>query len=334
MKTTDAAIQVAKADTSADTSHWLMHVPVPLFAVVMGVAGLGIAWRKAHHTLGVSPLIGELVLLLATVLFGSIAVLYALKLLRHADEVRDEFRHPVRANFFPAFSVSLLLLAAAALPYSRLGATVLFAVGAALHLTFTIHLLGRWITRNYEIKHSNPAWFIPVVGNILVPIPGTQLGYVELSWFFFAVGLVFWIVLFTILFYRIVFHDQMPAKIVPTLFIFIAPPSIGFLSYVGLTGGPLDGGARILIYVALLLTLLLLSLYRQFLSVPFAVSWWAYTFPLDSVATASLEFAELAGADLIQGVGTALLALATGVVTLVLVRTLTALMTGALFVPE
>jgi tellurite resistance protein len=36
----------------------------------------------------------------------------------------------------------------------------------------------------YEIKHFNPAWFIPIVGNILVPIAGVHHAPIEISYFF------------------------------------------------------------------------------------------------------------------------------------------------------
>lgn len=319
--------------TAAD--HWLMHVPVPLFAVVMGVTGLGIAWRKAAATLGAPGMVGESVLAVAALLFVAIAGLYGAKALRHPAEVRKEFAHPVRANFFPAISIGLLLLSIAAVPYGRALATTVWGLGLAVHLILTLHLAGRWLTKPFQITHSNPAWFIPVVGNILVPLTGVRLGHVEVSWFFFAIGVVFWVVLFTVVFYRIVFHDQMPVKIVPTLFILIAPPAVGYLSYVALTGGvQVDAFARVLIYVALFLTLLLFSMARTFLAVPFAVSWWAYTFPLDAITVATLEHAHLIHAPALAVLGGVLLAVASAVVALVLVRTLRAMASGALFVPE
>ncbi|MQX38060.1 SLAC1 anion channel family protein [Roseospira navarrensis] len=322
------------AHASRVGGNWLMHVPIPLFALVMGTAGLGITWRKAHHVLGVPAVVGEAILALAGACFVAITLLYAFKWLRHADEVLAEFNHPVRSSFFPAFSISLLLLAIATGPYSEALTLGLWGVGAALHLTFTLRLLGRWIVHNHQITHSNPAWFIPVVGNVLVPLAGVRLGFTEISWFFFAIGMVFWIVLFTIVFYRIVFHDQMPAKFMPTLFILIAPPAIGFLSYVSLNGGVVDGFARVLIYVGLFITLLNFSLIRQFLRVPFFVSWWAYTFPMAAISVAAMEFHHLNGYDEMAVICATLVVITTLVITTVFVRTLVALVQGKLFVPD
>ncbi|MBB4264999.1 SLAC1 anion channel family protein [Roseospira visakhapatnamensis] len=315
-------------------SPWLMHVPIPLFALVMGTAGLGIAWRKAHHVLGVPAPIGEAILALAAACFAIILVLYAAKWVVHADEVRAEFNHPVRSSFFPALSISLFLLAVAAEPYSVSLMFGLWATGTLLHLLFTLRLLGRWIVHNHQITHSNPAWFIPIVGNLLVPLAGVRLGYIEISWFFFAIGMVFWVVLFTVVFYRIVFHDQMPAKFIPTLFILIAPPAIGFLSYELLNGGAIDAFSRILIYVALFITLLNFTLVRQYLRVPFFVSWWAYTFPLAAMSVAAMEFHRLNGYDEMGIICAGLLTVTTLVIVTVFARTLMALIQGKLFIPD
>lgn len=324
----------ASSQTAARPApSWLAHVPVPLFAVVMGVCGLGLAWRKAHVVLGVPESVSDAALAMAGAVFLAITALYLAKALKHPEAVAHEFAHPVRANFFPAFSISLLLLARAALPLSHDAALAMWAVGSAIHLSFTLLLLGRWIVRNHDIHHSNPAWFIPVVGNILVPLTGAPLGYTEISWFFFSIGIGFWIVLFTIVFYRVVFHDQMPAKFMPTLFILIAPPAIGFISYEALTGA-IDPFARVLYHFALFLGLLVLTLARVFLKVPFAVSWWAYTFPLDALTIATLEYHERTGAEGLAPVCWTALVLTTAIVVLVFARTLGALVGGKLFVPE
>ena len=312
---------------------WLEHVPAPLFAVVMGVCGLGLAWRKAHAVLHVPAHVSNAALIAAAAVFLALTALYAAKAVRYPQAVAAEFQNPIRANFFPAFSISILLLSRAALSIGPQTAFALWSVGAAIHLAFTLHLLKRWIVRNHDIHHSNPAWFIPVVGNLLVPLTGAPLGHVEVSWFFFSIGIVFWVILFTIVFYRIVFHDQLPAKFVPTLFILVAPPAIGFISYEALTGG-IDPFARILFYFALFLGLLVLTMAKQFLAVPFAVSWWAYTFPLDALTIAALEYHERTGAEAMAPICWLALALTTAIVVGVLIRTLAALFAGSLFVPE
>lgn len=323
------------APPAAQESAWLQHVPVPLFAMVMGVAGLGLAWRKAHEVLAAPQVIGELLLALAAVLFVLVLGLYAGKAARHRPAMMGEFNHPIRQNFFATISISLLLLALAAHPYSTAGAEGLWLAGAMLHLVFTVRVIGRWIVHKHDIAHLNPAWFIPVVGNIIVPVLGVRLGHVEVSWFFFSIGAVFWLLLFTIVFYRVIFHEHdLPPRLVPTLFILLAPPAVGFLAYLALNGGQLDGFARILVSVAVFLFLVLASMGKRFLTLPFAVSWWAYTFPLDALSLAVLQYGHLKPSGLVAGFALGLLLLTSGVVALVLVRTGKAAASGHLFVPE
>jgi hypothetical protein len=136
---------------------------------------------------------------------------------------------------------------------------VLWLAGTALHLVFTFYVMDVWIHHDkFEVHHINPAWFIPVVGNVLVPIAGMELGYTELSWFFFSIGMLFWLVLFAIIFYRVLFHNPLPGKLMPTFFILIAPPAVGFIACIKLTGD-LDAFGRVLYYSGLFLTLLLLT---------------------------------------------------------------------------
>ena len=104
---------------------------------------------------------------------------------------------------------------------------------------------------------------------------------------FFSIGLLFWLVLFTIIVYRMIFHHPLPDKLLPTLFILIAPPAVGFVSYLKLAGG-LDGFARVLYFSALFLTLLLFLQIPRFLRLPFYLSWWAYSFPLAAMTVATL----------------------------------------------
>lgn len=148
----------------------------------------------------------------------------AAKCARHPGAVRAEFHHPIRMNFFPAFSISLLLFSIGFLHLHPDLARVLWWSGALLHLLATLQILHTWINRDLHIHTINSAWFIPVVGNIIVPIAGVNLASIEISWFFFSVGLFFWVALFASVFNRIIFHDPLPEKLVPTLVIMLARP--------------------------------------------------------------------------------------------------------------
>lgn len=298
----------------------IKFLPISAFATVMGLSGFTIAWEKAQSLTGLSG-VAAAALTITALLFAVLLLAYGSKLTVYRPEVLKELRHPVRLSFFPTVSISLVLLSIATLELNHELSAALWMGGSALHLLFTLYVLGAWINHeHFQIQHMNPAWFIPVVGNILVPIAGVAHGYVEVSWFFFSIGLLFWLVLLTIVFYRIIFHAPLPGKLVPTLFILIAPPAVGFIAYVKLTGG-IDVFARLLYYSGLFVTLLLFTQLHRFARLKFFLSWWAYSFPLAAITIATLVMYQQLGNGFFRVLGIALLTVLTLVIGMLLVRT-------------
>jgi tellurite resistance protein len=313
----------------------LKHLPIAIFSMIMGSVGLTLAWQRASQVLGAPALVSQILVILSACLMLALTGSYLLKILRHPGAVLEEFNHPIKISFFPAFSISLLLFSIATLSVSTQLSHLLWLMGAGMHLLFTLHVITQWIHHTrFQIAHSTPAWFIPVVGNILVPIAGVEHGYVEASWFYFAIGLVYWIILKTLIFNRILFHDPLPAKLLPTLFILIAPPAVGFIAWQQLNGGVLDAFARILYYAALFLVLLLLTQWRYFVRLPFFISWWAYTFPLAAFSIASQIMASRLGGPFYTAAAWVSLALVSALVLMLLIRTARAALSGALFTPD
>lgn len=317
----------------SNNTQCVQNFPINLFASVMGLAGLSIAYQRYSHVFSFPSWIGFSLLALASIAFIGISTIYIKKFFQYRVQVVEEFNHPVRANFFPAISISLLLLSIAFFELNFNLSLCLWMSGSLLHLLFTLLIIARWITKNHEITHSNPAWFIPVVGNILVPIVGVEFVNHEFSWFFFSIGLFFWLALFTIIFYRIIFHKPLVEKLIPTLFILIAPPAIGFLSYTKLIGS-IDSFARFLLYIALFLTLLLFTMFPYFWRLKFFISWWAYTFPLCAVTIASINAFRLLHLTFFAYASTFLLGCASFAVAFVFYKTIQAFQQNTLCKPE
>jgi tellurite resistance protein len=172
-----------------------MPVANRLFCDVM--AGFSISLQQAELALGYRTGISVFLVVCTLIIFNLLTILYATKTCLCFPDVRLEFSNPIDLHLFPTFSISLLLLATM---ISRLAATwaiALFLAGASLHFLLTIVVIDLWFNHaHFDVVHVNPAWLIPAVGNMLVAIAGVNLGFSELSWFFFSIGIVFWIVLF------------------------------------------------------------------------------------------------------------------------------------------
>lgn len=311
----------------------IQYFPVTLFSSVMGLSGLSIAYQRFEQLFSLTLGIGTSLLVVAFIAFFLVSAGYLAKVCKYPDAVQDEFNHPIRANFFATISISLMLLSAGTASSMPAVAHFLWIFGTILQSVFTLVIVNRWIIRQYDIAHSNPAWFLPVVGNVIVPIAGFQYIHQELAWFFFCVGIFFWFVLFTVIFYRIVFHRQIVDKLIPTLAIMIGPPSLGFLSYVQITG-QIDNFARCLLYVALFFVILLLSMSNTFMKLNFYVSWWAFAFPFCSITIAALQACKLLGLPFFGWIATGLLGFATVIIAHIFYKTVQELLCNRICIPE
>jgi tellurite resistance protein len=324
-------------EPTAPVNHGrLENFPISFFAVVMGLAGLTISFKKVEHLWHWGTQISPVLFIISAVVYLIIATTYLIKLIRHTKHVVEEFRHPIRLSFFPTISIGVLLLVIAGEGLIPHGLSItLWVVSSAVQFIFTLIILSAWIHHEkFQIHHSNSAWFIPIVGNILVPVAGVPLGYPEISWFFFSIGILFWIVLLSILMNRFFFHNPVPTKLLPTLFILIAPPAVGFIAWMRLHKGVLDDPARILYYAALFTTMLLFFQWKQFAKVKFALPWWAYSFPTASITIASTLMLEKTGATFYAILVPVLLTFLTLMVLLLVINTFKSMAKGEICVPE
>jgi tellurite resistance protein len=281
-------------------ASFFQRLPLASFTMVMGLTGLALVWGRmsrlgwmpefsGHVALGVS--------LLAFFVFLILFVFYLRKWLRDPAAVRAEWLHPVKSSFFATISVSFALLATVALGQFAPLAKPLWIVGALLQLLVMVLVLNAWVHREtLQPAHASPVWFIPAVANVVIPLAGVPLGYLEISWWFFAVGILFWGVLLTLVLARLLFvQPAFPEQLVPTLCIFLAPPAVGFISWVLLTqqfadGRSLDVIGHLLFGLAIFFALFLLSQVHRFARIPFYMSWWAFSFPTAAFATACLIY--------------------------------------------
>ena len=265
----------------------LKFFPIMMFAIVMGLGGLTIMYQKSALWLGFSSLMGEVLMYLTTAAFLVISFIYLRKVATHKMAVAHEFSHPVRINFFAAISISMLMLSIIYKEAHPLVSAIFWYPGTLLHFYLTMHTISFWINKNQQLDHSNPAWFIPIVGNLLVPVGGVGFVDIGVLTYFFSVGIFFWIILFSIILNRIIFHNQLAVKFMPTLFILIAPPAVGFIAYFKMFG-VVDTFALALFNLALFFTLLVLFMYKNFIKIKFFISWWAFVFPVAAMAISAM----------------------------------------------
>lgn len=318
------------------TKFPLAHVPSALFSVGMGLGGLGAAWAGAATHLGMTVLGGHTLFLLTAGVTIFVTVLYGLKCVLHREEVVRELHDIATANFFPGLTISLMFIGFWLKGLGVTGSTALWEAAAVGHVVLALFILRSWILRNAEITRANPSMFVPIVGLFVVPLTsadmgtGLSAGVSSLAWFCFSVALLFWLALFPVMLNRILFHGQLPRQFLPTLFILIAPPSLAASALAALQG---DFGliAQGLFYAALFQGLLIATMARTFVNLPFHLSWWAFTFPSAALASAAITRHALAPDTFSAPLAALLLTVATLLSCFVALRTGRAFLDGELW---
>ena len=311
----------------------LEYLPISFFGSVMGLTGLSIAWNLAHALFGLPLWISESIAALAVLAFVVLLVAYGVKAFFAPDRVVSEFHHPIAGNLFGTFLISILLLPIVIAPVSLLIARGLWGLGAAGMVLFAWTIVSRWMSDRQQTAHATPAWIVPVVGMLDVPLALPSLGLPpmpEVMILSLAVGLFFAVPVFTLIFSRLLFEAPMPDALQPTLLILVAPFAVGFSAYV-IAIGRIDLFAESLYFLTLFVLAVLVGRLRLLRGgCPFRVTWWAVSFPLAASTIAALKFAAFDPNWFTTGIAWLLLAVSTLTIAALLVRTLVGVGRGEL----
>jgi tellurite resistance protein len=327
---TSATSTLSAMDTRPAAGASIKNLPVNLFAAVMGLSGLSMGWRFAHTEFGVPRGVSDAIGLFATFVFVVLLVGYGAKLLRHPAAVKAEFNHPIAGNFFGTIAIALLLQSAVLGTYDSALGRAVWVVGTLATLLLAAHVVSRLLGGNCHPAHAVPAWIIPGVAALDIPVTGSHMpmawaGEVLLS---AAVGSVLALVLFTMIVTRLIQHEPLAPAMTPSLLILVAPFEVGFTAYVNLTGR-VDLFAGLLFYFGLFLFLVLApKVFKR--SVPFGAGWWAISFPLAAMVNAGLKYGAVRAGLPFKLLAEGILVVLTAALLFMMARTLRILFNGRL----
>lgn len=310
----------------------IRHLPVNLFASVMGLSGLALAWRLAHGSLGAPALVGEAIGAFAWGVFVLVSLGYLTKLAKHPQAVHAEFHHPVAGNFFGTIAISILLLSAVAEPYSAPAARAVWTVGVLATFALSFVVVSRLLKGQVDATHAVPAWLIPGVATLDIAVTGGHMPMAwvpELNLFAGAIGAVLALVLFAMIVSRLVHQDPLASAMTPSLMILVAPFAVGFLAYSNIVGGIDRFGALLFYFALFMFAVVATKVFRP--SVKFSAAWWAIGFPMAALANAALKYAQFRDSGplwVLAAILLGVLSLALAVLTL---RTVRIALNGKLF---
>jgi tellurite resistance protein len=311
----------------------LAHLPLPLFAVPMGLGGLGLLWRDAAFLVGPLAWLGEAILLAATLSWGWIGWLHLRRARAHPEALLADLADPVRLPFFGAPTIGLLLIAGFLGGYSAALGGAVWVVALSVHLAVGAWLFGRILSGEATPALLAPPLLIPMVGNILAPAIGGGFGFIGLAAVAFGIGAFLWLMVLPLLVQRFLAGPALPPRMAPGVVILLAPPSVAAVSLPTLTGEA--GLATLALFgIALFTALALLAAVPRIAAAPFSAAFWGLSFPTAAFGIALSRQVQAApglpGALLFAVV----LAAVTGLIGWLAWRTLAAARAGAFLRPQ
>ncbi len=203
----------------ATTRSPLKHLAPAWYAVVMGLAGLSLAWHAAVPLLGEGAFAGAIVLgAIAALVFTALTIASLWRARRHPEAWVEDLKHPVRHVFIATLPIALILLVTAGVTAGLQGSVfaALWWAGSLAQLSVTVWVVSRWWRGPQEgglqWASLTPGLFIPAVGNVLVPLAGVTLGQPEWAAAQFGIGLLFWPVVLVLLLVRLAHQGIDPSS--------------------------------------------------------------------------------------------------------------------------
>jgi tellurite resistance protein len=307
------------------------NLPVNLFGAVMGLAGLSLAWRLASNAFGASTMIAEAVGIAAIAVFVALALGYIAKWAKYPSAVKNEFMHPTAGNFFGTITIGILLLSSVVAPYSKWLQEIVWIVGTISTIILSFISLIRLLKGNIDGSHAVPALLIPGVATLDIAVAGGTLPMDwahEVNLFAASVGAIVAIVLFTMIFSRLVHQAPLASGMVPSMMILMAPFEVGFLAYVNVMQR-VDTFAALLFYFGLFFFIILATkIFRP--SIAFEPGWWAISFPMAALSNAAMKYAAAQQTVVLHYLAGSILVFVTIAIVVLCVRTLHILLNGKL----
>jgi tellurite resistance protein len=268
-------------------------VPASFFGIVLGLAGLGNAWRTASLVWVVPSVIGELILLLAAFVWFGLIVLYGRKWIVAREDAIAETVHPVQCCFIGLIGVTTMLMGGAALPYSRPAAEILFVIGLAYTFAFAVWRTGFLWHGDRDATTTTAVLYLPAVaGSFVAATVAGALGFGDWGQYAFGSGVFTWFAIESVLLNRLYNVSALAPALRPTLGIQLAPPAVGALAYVSVVSGPPGLFGHALIGYGLLQAMLLIRLMPWIWQRTFTPSYWGFSFGITALAAAPLRMIE------------------------------------------
>jgi len=339
------------------------------YASIMGTGIVAVAGARLPMALPGLHVFATAVWALAATALIALTVAWAVHWIRYPDRARGHAANPVMAQFWGAPPMALMTVGTGTLLLGPgligTGAAVtadwvLWSAGTALGL-----VTAGWIPYLMMTRHdigpdaAFAGWLLPVVppmvsaanGALLIPHlpPGQGRETLLLACYaMFGMSLIASVIIIPLIWGRLISYKTLPAVMVPTLWIVLGPlgqsvTAAGNMGTqaAGVMHAPYAAGAAVfgllygvpvwgfaMLWLALAAAITLRTARR---GLPFALTWWSFTFPVGTCVTGTIVLAARSGDEALRWASVILYGLLLAAWVIVAVRTARGSATGRLF---
>lgn len=256
------------------------RVPPAVFPPILGLFGVGIAWRRATDTFALPAGLAETILGAVTLLYLFALLAYVVKILRRPSVIREELRMLPGQAGVGAMVLCLYLLAITLAPYAAGLARAILLAAFSAHASLVVLLVHHFVTGPAEQRRVTPVWHLNFVGFIVGALAATVFEYYLPALGIFLLTSLVAAVIWSVSAEQLV-KQTVPAPLRPLLAIHLAP-----VAFFGLVAHALelDAVAMGCGGVAALLLLWFVARIRWLIGAGFSALWGAFTFPLAATA--------------------------------------------------
>lgn len=222
-------------------SDRVLNLPAGYFGIVLGTIGMGFAWRYASQIWGISHWPGDIMVILAMIIWALLTLAFLSRLVRFPHSVMAEVRHPVMSSFVSLFPATTMLVAIGFVPWYRPLAVALFSVGVVIQLAYAAwQTAGLWRGAHPE-EATTPGLYLPTVANNFISAMACgALGYNDAGLVFLGAGVFSWLSLEPVILQRLRSCGELPAVLRTSLGIQLAPALVACSAWLSVNGGEGD----------------------------------------------------------------------------------------------
>lgn len=266
--------------------------PASFFAMTLGLAETGNAWRNASVLWNLPAYFGEVLEGFAVLSFLWWLTLYCNKWIQHRKAAILEFNDPVQSSFVALIPESFILMALAFHPHNLNVALSLFWMGSILNLIYGAYRFSRLWMQERQSEQTTPSLFLTFTASIMVnALVAGILGYTNYGFTLLGIGTVSWLIMDSVITQQLTVGG-LGVKTRNFMGIYMAPAVIIFVAYQVLEGTTSSipftyalMGYALFIFVSI--TFALKWLKEQ----AFAPGYWAYTFGIATLSQGLSIFA-------------------------------------------